>query len=73
MVGARKPDLVEFFLERGDVIITDVTTATTRVHEFKTDFYRAVLEAMISGGTGPRVYGVDLNLAVNPPTSRVTP
>lgn len=73
MVGSRRPDLVEFFLERGNVIVTDVTTATTRVHQFKTEFYRAVMERMISGRTGPRVYAVDINLAVNPPTSRVTP
>jgi hypothetical protein len=73
-IGSRRPDIVEFFLERGEVIVTDVATATTRVHAFKTDFYRAVIETMIGSRTGPRIYGVDINVAVQPiPTSIVTP
>jgi len=76
-VGARRPDLVEFFLERGDVVVTDVVYSSDgnylRVHAFKTDFYRAVVTEMIGGRGGPRVSGLDLNLRPAVPEARVTP
>ena len=60
-VGARRPDLVEFFLDRGDVIVTDFTLNTSRVHRFKTAFYREVMAALLGRG-GPRVSSLDINL-----------
>jgi hypothetical protein len=76
-VGARKPDLVEFFLEHGDVVVTDIVYSNDgnylRVHAFKTDFYRGVVTRMIGGTGGPRVSGLDLNLRPAIPESKVTP
>ena len=76
-VGSRRPDLVEFFLESGDVVVTDVVYSSDgnylRVHAFKTDFYRAVLQEMIGGHGGPYVSGLDLNLFPSTPEARVTP
>ena len=60
-VGGRRPDLVEFFLERGDVIVTDYTLNTSRVHRLKTAFYREVMAALL-GRRGPRVSSLDINL-----------
>jgi hypothetical protein len=60
-VGSRRPDLVEFFLDRGDVVVTDYTTHTSRVHRLKTAFYREVMAALI-GRRGPRVSSLDINL-----------
>lgn len=70
-IGNRETDIVEFFLDRGEVIVTDITTDSNRVHQFKTEFYRVVLETMMPNG--PRVYGLDLNVANVPNTSMVTP
>lgn len=61
-VGARRPDLVEFFLDRGDVVVTDFTLDTSRVHRLKTAFYREVMAALL-GRRGPRVSSLDINLA----------
>lgn len=61
-VGARRPDLVEFFLDRGDVIVTDFTLNSSRVHRFKTAFYREVMATLL-GRNGPRVSSLDINLA----------
>ncbi|RZT17530.1 uncharacterized protein DUF4157 [Kribbella sp. VKM Ac-2569] len=76
-VGSRRPDLVEFFLEHGDVVVTDVVYSNDgtylRMHAFKTDFYRAVVTTMIGGRGGPRVSGLDLNLRPAFPEARVTP
>lgn len=76
-VGSRRPDLVEFFLEHGDVVVTDVVYSTDgnylRVHAFKTDFYRAVLTRILGGSGGPRVSGLDLNLRPSVPEATVTP
>lgn len=60
-VGSRRPDLVEFFLDRGDVIVTDYTLNTSRVHRLKTAFYREVMAEMM-GRRGPRVSSLDINL-----------
>ena len=60
-VGARRPDLVEFFLDRGEVIVTDFTVNTSRVHRLKTAFYREVMAALL-GRRGPRVSSLDINL-----------
>jgi hypothetical protein len=73
-VGARTPDIVEFFLDRGEIVVTDVTAAPSPVHSFKTDFYRAVVQAMIGGRGGPRVYGLDINPTTQPiPETQVFP
>lgn len=75
-VGSRRPDLVEFFMDQGDVVVTDIVYSNDgnylRVHAFKTEFYRAVLQSML-GGRGPRVSGLDLNLRTVRPTSIVSP
>jgi hypothetical protein len=71
-VGGRNPDIVEFFLDEGDIVVTDITTATTPGHVFKTEFYREVMRSIV-GGQGPRVSALDLNLATRPPTSVVVP
>ena len=72
-VGARQPDLVEFFLDRGEIVVTDVTTAIRGLHVFKTAFYRAVLDAMVGGGTGPQIYGLDIDVSSATPVSVVIP
>jgi hypothetical protein len=71
-LASRKPDIVEFFLDRSEIVITDVTTATTSVHSFKTAFYREVMSALVGETPGLRVYALDLNVADKPiPTSIV--
>jgi hypothetical protein len=68
-VGSRRPDIVEFFLSdvpaESRIIVTDVTTAITPLHLFKTAFYREVLVALL-GGQGPQVFGVDVDIATIP-------
>ena len=60
-IGARRPDIVEFFLDEGEIIITDITTdVASPVHQFKSQLYREVLENMV-GQKGPRVYGLDID------------
>ncbi len=60
-VGSRRPDIVEFYLDIGEIVVTDITTDVVgKVHSFKTKFYREVLESMV-GPNGPKVYGLDIN------------
>lgn len=61
LVGSRRPDIVEFFLDRGEIVVTDITTDVVgKVHMFKSKFYREVIENMVGPG-GPKVYGVDIH------------
>ena len=62
IVGARETDIAEFFLDQGEVVVTDITLdVDSQVHQFKTDFYREVLQQMIGNNSGIRVYGLDIN------------
>jgi hypothetical protein len=59
-VGSRTPDIVEFLLDRGVVVVTDITAHTDPLHAFKTEFYKEAVRALL-GGTGPAVYGLDID------------
>jgi hypothetical protein len=60
-VGARRPDIVEFFLADGEVVVTDITLdVESSIHQFKTRFYREVLHEMV-GGEGRNIYGHDID------------
>jgi hypothetical protein len=66
-VGARRPDTIEFRLDMGVAEITDPNLRrlpeTIRVHQFKTEFYGEVLDALF-GRAGPQVSAFDLNAAM---------
>jgi hypothetical protein len=51
-VGAKKPDIIEFLLDRDLAVVSDPTLATPSlfgpVHEFKTLFYKRVIEKVTS-------------------------
>lgn len=65
-VGARKPDIVEFFLDKNRVVITDITTdPLSPVHQFKSQFYKETLENIL-GKKGPKVFAVDINPETKP-------
>ncbi len=60
-VGSRQPDIVEFFLDSGEIVVTDITLKVgDPVHSFKTLFYREALQEMV-GPRGPRVFGLDID------------
>jgi hypothetical protein len=60
-VGARETDIVEFFLDEGEIIVTDITRAVgDPVHTFKTRFYQEVIRVMV-GPSGPKVFGLDID------------
>jgi hypothetical protein len=60
-IASRTPDIVEFFLGRGEIVVTDITQdPLSPVHQFKTKFYVEVFRAVL-GGQGPQVYGLDIN------------
>jgi hypothetical protein len=70
-VGARRPDIVEFFLADGEIIVTDTTLdVESSVHQFKTRLYREILQAMV-GPNGPNVYGFDVDPRARPGVPRV--
>ncbi|HTS30928.1 MAG TPA: DUF4157 domain-containing protein [Bryobacteraceae bacterium] len=61
LVGARETDIVEFFLDEREVVITDITLdPLSAVHQFKSRFYKEVLENMLSG-SGISVFAHDIN------------
>lgn len=65
-IASRTPDIVEFFLDRGEIVITDITQdPLSPVHQFKTQFYVEVFRAML-GGQGPQVYALDINPSRGP-------
>jgi hypothetical protein len=72
-VGARKPDIIEFFLDRNEVVITDITLdVNSPVHQFKTEFYREVLQKMLGSNPKIDVYGLDINPVREPfPTTAI--
>jgi hypothetical protein len=71
IVGNRVPDIVEFLLDRGLIVITDITLdPLSALHYFKTEFYVEVMLALL-GGRGPLVRGEDINPARAIPLSRI--
>jgi hypothetical protein len=60
-VDAREPDIVEFFLDDGRIVVWDITEDPLgRLHRFKSDFYKAVIENMC-GPQGPQVWTADID------------
>ncbi|GGX79720.1 hypothetical protein GCM10007160_03880 [Litchfieldella qijiaojingensis] len=50
-VGAKRPDVVEVLLSQNEIHITDATFAVgDPIHNFKSAFYRAVMERLINVG-----------------------
>jgi hypothetical protein len=73
LVGLRRPDIVEFFLDNSRIVVTDITTdPLSMVHNFKTLFYVEVMRAML-GDQGPVVSGMDINPDRNPPVVQNVP
>jgi hypothetical protein len=69
-VGARRPDIVEFFLAEKEIVITDITLdVESSIHQFKTRFYREVLHILV-GGEGPEIYGHDIDPRIRPSAPR---
>jgi hypothetical protein len=61
LVGSREPDIVEFYLDRGEIIITDITlNVESAVHVFKSRFYQEVMQEIV-GPDGPRVHALDID------------
>jgi hypothetical protein len=62
-VGARVPDIVEFFLGERQIRMIDITEDVLGpLHRFKSDFYKAVMQE-ICGSNGPQVWTQDINPA----------
>ena len=57
-VGNKQPDVVEVMLSRDTIVVTDPSLAySDPIHNFKTAFYRAVLERLVPGvDVGARDY-----------------
>jgi hypothetical protein len=57
-VGGKRPDNVDFFLDEGRAVVTDISKRKdTPWHSFKTQFYRRALMAL----TGLKVDSVDMS------------
>jgi hypothetical protein len=64
-VGNRETDIVEFFLDRREVVVTDITLKVLDpVHQFKSIFYKEVLQEML--GENISVFALDINPAAEP-------
>ena len=62
-VGARVPDIAEFFLAEHRIVMTDITEdVLSPLHRFKSDFYKAAMQEMC-GPKGPAVWTQDINPA----------
>jgi hypothetical protein len=66
-VESRRPDLVEFFLDKNTIVVTDQTTKVALFHIFKTVFYTEVMRALM--GHRANVYGVDIDLSGQAPVA----
>jgi hypothetical protein len=71
--AARRPDIVEFFLDERRINITDVTTQSVdglSVHAFKTLLYVELMKAIV-GPNGPAVVGQDIQMRVDRSGERI--
>ena len=59
-VDKRRTDVVEFYVDSREVVVTDYTENPSRVHKLKTGFYGLVMTKML--GPDWRVYSLDYNL-----------